>query len=184
MQSEPGVTARFHYEAVLNGAKSREAGRPVYEDRVYVEILVAGMSKQTVNRPITDKDKRRFPLEWAAFENGEESKRSGTPLGMWPRLSGQPAMVAMLEAQNVFTVEDVASLPDGRIGVLGMGGYKLRKDALDFLAGSAIQARDDRTEALEAENAALKARLAAIEERLSVPPPRKKPGPKPKQAVQ
>lgn len=183
MQSEPGVTAKFHYQPVLHAVKSREAGRPIYEDRVYVEILVAGMSKQTVNRPANDRDRERFHHEWAAFERGEEARRVGTPLAQWPRLAGQPAMVAMLESQAIFTVEDVAGLPDGRVGALGMGGYKLRDEAKGFIVGAADNARADEAEAIRAENADLKARLAALEAKMAEEPARRKPGPKPKKAA-
>lgn len=182
MQSEPGVTAKFYWKPYLIANASREAGRPIYEDRVYVEIAVAGMAKQIVNRPVQDRDKVRFHHEWAAFERGEEAKKTGTPLALWPRVAGQPSMIAMLESQAIFTVEDVAGLPDGRVGALGMGGYKLRDEAKGFIVGAADNARADEAEAIRAENADLKARLAALEAKMAEEPARKKPGPKPKKA--
>jgi hypothetical protein len=187
MQSEPGVTAKFYWKPYLIANASKEAGRPIYEDRVYVEIAVAGMAKQIVNRPVQDRDKVRFHHEWAAFERGEEAKKTGTPLALWPRVAGQPSMIAMLEANAIYSVEDVASLPDGRIGALGMGGYKIRDEARAFIAGTADAAAAQKAEALEAENAALKDRLAALEtkfaEMAEAAPARKKPGPKPKAAA-
>jgi len=92
-------------------------------------------------------------------------------------------MVAMLESQAIFTVEDVAGLPDGRVGALGMGGYKLRDEAKGFIVGAADNARADEAEAIRAENADLKARLAALEAKMAEEPARRKPGPKPKKAA-
>lgn len=190
MSSEPGVTARFHYHPYLNRARSREEGRPIYEDRVYVEILVAGMDKQTVNRPAQEKDKVRFAAEWAAFSRGEEARRVGTPVAEWPRMAQTPSMVKMLESINIFTVEDLAALSDGLVPKLGMGGFKLRDEARRFIELAKEEVRASESEALRAKNADLERRLAELEERLaSAGAPeapaepvraRKKPGPKPR----
>lgn len=186
MQSEPGVHARFLYHPKLNGLKSKEAGRPIYEDKIYIEILIAGMDKQTVVRPVQERDKTRFAAEWAAFERGEESRRTGTPIAEWPRMMQTPAMVKMLEAINIHTVEDVAHLSDEFIPKLGMGGYKMREEAQRFIASASVGAREGELEDLRAKNTALEDRLAALEAALAakpaepVRPERKKPGPKPK----
>lgn len=172
MQSEPGVYAKFHYQPVLDGAASRSAGRPVYQDRLYVEIAVAGQDKQMVNRPAQDKDKVRFAHEWAAFERGEESKRTGTPLGQWPRLATSPALVKSLEAANIYTVEDVASLTDETIPKLGMGGYKLREEAQRYVAG-ANTVNPSEVEALREQNKMLLERLEALEAKRKVGRPKK-----------
>lgn len=185
MQSEAGVHARFHYHPYINGRKSAEEGRPIYEDRVYVEILVAGQDKQTVNRPAQEKDKVRFAAEWAAFLNGEEARKVGTPIGQWPRMMQTPSMVKMLESVNIFTVEDVANLSDEFVPKLGMGGYKLRDEAKRFIALAKGEAQESEAAKLREQNLALQKRLDDLEARLAAQaePVRKKPGPKPRAAA-
>lgn len=136
-----------------------------------------------MNRPANDRDRERFHHEWAAFERGEEAqsawaRRSRNGRGSRASRRWSPCS----ESQAIFTVEDVAGLPDGRVGALGMGGYKLRDEAKGFIVGAADNARADEAEAIRAENADLKARLAALEAKMAEEPARRKPGPKPKKA--
>lgn len=188
MQSEPGVHARFHYHPYLNGLKSREAGVKVYDDKLYVEILVAGQDKQTVNRPAQEKDKVRFHLEWAAFLNGDQGRRTGTPIAEWPRMMQTPAMAKMLESIHIFTVQDLAACTDEVVPKLGMGGYKLREDAKRFLELAKGEAQDDEARALREKNADLEKRLAELEAKMAAPveseePARRKAG-RPRKAVE
>ena len=167
MQSEPGVHARFHYHPYLNGLKSREQGIKVYDDKLYVEILVAGQDKQTVNRPAQEKDKVRFHLEWAAFSSGTQSQRTGTPIAEWPRMMQTPALAKALEAIHIYTVQDLAACTDEVVPKLGMGGYKLREDAKRFLELAKGEAHDDEAKALREENEALALRLADLEAKMA-----------------
>lgn len=152
---------RFHKYAKLMKQKSIAAGRDIYEDRDYVEILTPGDTRSIVDREVRDEDKQRWPREWAAYEAGNELSVIGTPLEKWP-LVGSPSMVKTLKAMNINTVEDLAGLTDAALGNVGMGARNLREAAKLWLAdandkGSAILA------ALDGRDAD-KARIVTLEE--------------------
>lgn len=130
--TEPGVHAKFFKKAVLNVGKSKTEGRQFYEDRDYIEIKVAGMDKEVHVAPVNDSHKARFAEEWKRYVEGAELKRQGTPVRQWPQLT--PSQVAMLEDHNIFTVEDMAALPDFGLAALGMGARKMQEDARKFLS--------------------------------------------------
>ena len=44
---------KFYTRPVMHGFKSNEAGRPIYEDKEYIQIIVPGDSKTTVDCPVT-----------------------------------------------------------------------------------------------------------------------------------
>lgn len=131
-----GIFPRFHIRAVENKLKSREAGRPIFEDREYVEILIAG-DKSTVHcPPVNDEHRHRWPEQYRAFKAELETPLEGTPIEQWPAMSA--SQVAELKALHILTVEALAELPDNGVKNLGMGGRELVAKAKAYLdsAGS------------------------------------------------
>lgn len=164
MAEEQDCRPVFKMVPVENKAKSKEAGRPIFEDREYVEIIIPGSRNERPVRRVTEQDKDRWPREYAAFQRNHEQSEDGTPLEQWPRMTR--SRVHELKAIGIFSVEDLAGLSDANVKNVGPDGYELRDAAKAFLQGDDTDALKKRIAELEAENAELRKNQ------------RKKPGPK------
>lgn len=129
---EPGVHVEFEMFPMLNGIKSKEAGREIYDEKPHVRIRVAGNDKEEFFGPVNEQIRQRFPEEFASWQKGNEVPLTGTPVERWPQIT--QAQVKNLKALNIRTVEDLATLPDFGLQKLGMGAQKLRSDAQRFLS--------------------------------------------------
>lgn len=159
--SEAGVLARFFVKAVENPNKSKEAGRPIYDEVPYVAIQVMG-SKDEHHAKVNDKHKQRFPAEWAAFERGQEQLASGTPLEQWPALG--VSQIAELKALGFRRVEDIADMNDAAVQKIGMGARELKAKAAAFMESASGGAGAER---FAAENEALKDEIADLRQQLA-----------------
>tara|TARA_R110000803_G_scaffold27833_4_gene64787 strand:- start:3429 stop:4022 length:594 start_codon:yes stop_codon:yes gene_type:complete len=113
---EAGIFAEFYHESVLNQAKSTEENRPIFEDKPFIRITVAGNKTSIIERPVrighmTNHDNNRFRPEYEAFKRGEEAVLEGTPLSQWGAISKSQSKE--LVHFNVKTVEQLASMTDG-----------------------------------------------------------------------
>lgn len=124
---------RFHSRAVEMTFKSQEAGRPIFEDREFVEILIPGDRRAMANEPVNEEHKARWPREYEAFKRGQELPREGTPLRNWPNSQMTPARVEELAFFNIVTVEELAAVGDNHLQNLGMGARVMRQAAITFL---------------------------------------------------
>lgn len=162
-----GVSALFFLQAVLQGFKSHEAKREIYEDKVFVRIRVKGNDKTEVIREAHDADKRRFPHQYKAFLDGAEQVKTGTPLERLPGVT--PSMALMLRNLHIRTIEDLSEIGDNVLPNVGMGGRELRTRAVDYLTnGKATQTAAaeniDRLTALcEKQNEALSKATSTVE---------------------
>lgn len=120
----------FYLRAVMNNFKSAEQGRPIFEEEEYIRIIVPGDSKTTVDCPVTDEFRMRFPKQYEQFKKGQEQAVTGTPLEVWPQMT--VGLVAELKALNISTVEQLAALDDGKAQRI-MGSHDLRRRAQAFL---------------------------------------------------
>ncbi len=148
-----GLIVQFKREAKRNVHLSNEQGYPVDEpiDRVYV--WQAG-EKDNVIFDVNELHKRMWPQEWAAFQQGVEQMASGTPLdALFP---GNPEVVSTLRANNINTVQQLASLPDSSVAFKFAGEF--RKKAEQFLQG----VENNRFPALEQRNADLENQVKAL----------------------
>lgn len=126
--------AIFYWDKMHNQAKSREAGRPWYDNVVMVRIGNPGERLNIVIRPATDQDKRRFALQWAQFQQQKEQRPEGTPLNcLFPE---NPAMIGNFEASGVYTVEQLAALSGNAIESLGMGTQGYVNQAQTYLTNA------------------------------------------------
>lgn len=171
-QKRPALP-RFHTVATKMEFKSTEAGRPIFEDREYVEIIIPGQRNSMAVEPVSDEHKSRWPREYAAFKLGMELPTTGTPLATWPHPQVTKSMVENLAYLNIRTVEDMAGLNDANLQNVGMGAYELRKAAQTFLdiakngmgPLSRMLANGER---LEAENVRLMQQLVAANEEIAM----------------
>jgi hypothetical protein len=125
------MVAMFYTKAAHNPAKSADSGRPVYEDKVFVRIHPPGERLNIVDRPATANDQRRFPAQWAQFKENREQIPEGTPVDLlYP---DQPSIAAMLRANNVHTVEQLAELSATAIESIGMGTQTYVNNAQKYL---------------------------------------------------
>ena len=124
---------RFFYQAKHMEGKSKEAGHPIFEQDVMVEIIIPG-AKSPVTRKLVDADKDRWPMQWFKFTKMGESKPEGTPVEQWPALTVM--QVALLKSLNVLSIESLADLDDMHISKLGPDGRNLREKAKLYLKSS------------------------------------------------
>jgi hypothetical protein len=158
----------FHQVPRQDQEASEKEGRPVFKDVEYIRIIVPG-SRDHVDRPASDIDRRRFARRYAEYQQKQKAPSEGTPLAEWPIVTR--SQVEELKFFNIFTVEQLAALNDAAAGN-HMGIQALKRKAQDFIK----KAKDDapmnalRTEIekKDAELASLKAQLKqqgdAIEE--------------------
>lgn len=165
------VFPQFFIEAIKLTFRSEQEGRPIFEDREMVKVIIPGDRNSQPVYEVTDEHRQRWPKEYAAFKKGMEPVFGGTPLKEWPKIG--PSQISNLNHFNIFTVEQLAELGDNVLGNLGMGARDLRKSAQMWLEvaknGSAPiermlgenQRLRDEVERLKADNADLLQRLEA-----------------------
>lgn len=126
------LKAQFYKHAELDAFRTRESGRKIFTEFVYIRILMPANRLTEIERRATDEDKLRFPQQYAAFLKGAEQLSAGTPLKELPTIT--PVQVMELKALKVDTIEQLAGMPDPVAQVLGTGGLDLKKRAQVFLA--------------------------------------------------
>ena len=148
---------------VLDDFKSQEAGRPIYDEEDHITTRIPGDKLATSVAKVRDSHKRRFPTQWAAYQNGQAQSQTGTPLEVWPQMT--VGTVATLKASGISTVEQLAEMTDSN-GQSIMGFHDLKRKAVAFLEAAKGEAvnnkmaaelskRDEEIEALKAQMAAL-----------------------------
>lgn len=167
------IAVRFYNLPILNEAKSKESGRPVYDDLEVCEQKYAGDRQKVGVFPAHEPFKKHvdpntgfavpwtyameYPEQFKAFRNGEAQAQSGTPIEELPFLTQSKRLE--LKALNIFTAEALAALDGQPLKMLGPGGRELKDKAqayLDNAAGSAD------TAALAAEVARLREENARL----------------------
>ena len=148
---------------------SLEAGYAVFAPREMVHVTAPANKEcdiiAPVDSPCTDpvnggvmSYRDRFPEDYERWKAGQSAAVSGTPLKNMPLLS--KTEVSMLNAQNVFSVEQLADLGGRPLANLGPNGRKLQQQAVAFLS----TARDTAgAMKLATENADLRQWLEALE---------------------
>ena len=126
---------QFYKHAEQNSFQTREQGRKIFDECVYVRILSPANRLLIIERRVTDDDKLRFSKQYGQFLEKGESLQVGTPLSEFPGLS--PAQVLEMRHLKVETVEQLAGIPDTTAQLLGTGGQELKQRAIKYLARSA-----------------------------------------------
>lgn len=153
---------QFMMHPKFSVTKTAEQGRPIFEDTEYVMIMVPGDSTSIVHRPVWERDRERFPLQYAAFKNKQNQvDASGTPLSAVTFLTA--AQVRELEYFNCRTVEHLANMADSNATKFP-GIQSLKRQAQDFLAAAAGQAP---LTAMRSELEKRDEQIAALMQRLS-----------------
>lgn len=185
-RDERGVVAVFRNEIIRNIGKSKEAGRPIYDDIEAVELRYPGSKNVSVfpamdfshwdddevnggQRPITYAE--RFPRQYQQFKAREQQTKAGTPLDYLPFLTDGKR--AELRAQNIYTAEALTVIDGPELKNLGPGGRDLKNQATAFLESGSELARINK---LEAELIEMRAKNQVLEDDLKAaaiqkPPP-------------
>jgi hypothetical protein len=128
---DDSLSVRFSIEPLENPAKTKDAGRPIYDDAEVIEIRVPG-DKDVVRHPVTDGDRLRFARHYQAWKaNQNQDTVTGTPLSVWPPIKRSQVEEAKFFA--VHTVEQLAEVSDVNLQRLGPGWITLRQLAIDWL---------------------------------------------------
>lgn len=187
------LLVRFWMDAYENPAKSKEAGRKVYDTVPWCEWRVPGES-DTNGGPVhllaregpRRDPKVRFPEAWAAFERDNASEGLvGTPLKFVPWV--ERGDVENLAHAGVKTLEQLASITDGNLSNVP-GGLGLRQKARDFIKvaedAAPVERLSEELAKRDSEIAELKSQMAALMQARGAAPAevkvRQKPGPKPR----
>lgn len=168
MTEERGTIVTFDLHPYHLKRKSEEMGSPQYEDRLYVKIVQPLNRNSEVHRPATEDDKRRWPIRWRQFQDGQEQIGTGTPLKEWPLLG--PSQVMMLIGLGIKTVEQLADVSDVNLNTLGMGARELRTKAQTWLEnakdGAPLQAALAAKADLEAQRDVDRAAIKALQDQV------------------
>lgn len=121
---------KFRFHPVQNDEKSKEAGRPIYDEVEWITIMVPGDKDNVVDRQVWDLDRTRFRQQYTHWKTTGQQAETGTPIEALPFISrGQ---VEELKFFNVRTAEQLAALSDA-ICQKFMGVQSLKQKAQAFL---------------------------------------------------
>lgn len=171
LEKSPLVVPFFYVTTIENATKSKEAGRPIFDEVEMVEVRIAGDRNYNPHFPAHEMHVRqngedityamRWPEEYARFKNDEKQVAGGTPLEELTFLTASRR--SELKALKIYTAEALAGLDGPNLKVLAGEGYKLKEQAQAYLDKANSFSN---VHVLASENADLKARLAALEARL------------------
>lgn len=147
---DKALHVRFYLRPWQNEAKSAEAGRPIFDDREFVEIRAPGNSTTVLDRPVSEMDRARFARQYAMFRAGSVDQITGTRLTEVPWITR--SQCEELSYFRILTVEQLAELADNVCSAIP-GTYDLKRRAKATLEASEKAAPFT---AMAAENAALK----------------------------
>lgn len=150
-EADKVLSVKFFLHHKENPRKSKEAGRPIFDQVEMVSIMAPGNRKTEFTAPADEvhfngNEKRqmtyaeRFAEQYDAFKRGVEEQLVGTPLSEAPFLRAQPALRAEMEAAKIFTVESLAGMSDTNIRKMGMGFRKHVDEAKKYLETSSSNA--------------------------------------------
>jgi len=122
---------KFHMGALEDSEETVKQGRPIFKDVEFITIFVSKDS--IVDRPVRDDDKQRFPRQYQGWKltGASVPGAAGTPLENWAQISR--AQVEEMKYFKVFTVEQLAEMPDSQVGGSGMGVQRLKALAKAFV---------------------------------------------------
>lgn len=181
---ENRLVVKFRADKVKNEAKTKLAGRPIFDDIELVEIRSAG-DRNTVkvfpahaqHRWTTNEDGEQeietYAMRWNAqylrFKENRQQIQDGTPLSELPFLT--EAKRAELKALNIHTAETLAALDGLSLKTLGMGGRELKNQAEAYIGNASGSAKVTQ---MATQIAELQAQIAAL---TSAAPPVAEPEP-------
>ena len=158
-EADKNLMVKFFYKNVQNKMESQMQGRPIFKEKTYIEIRIAGQRDAQACRPVTHSDMQRFPKHFEAFTARMEPPTEGVPLLEWPLITRSQA--EELSFLHIKTVEQLATVKDGNMQNF-MGGYALREKAVKWLELNDKESVDREKEEMRDEIAELKEMVATL----------------------
>ena len=172
-QPESSLVVAFYNRPVEIKARSKEAGRPIFGDEVFIRKVIPGQP-DVWDRQATAHDFAQYPAQYEHYKrtDGKGVLVQGTPLSEVPFLSR--AKIQELQAVKIYSLEQLAGLSDAVIAKFGLDTRERVEKAKAFIclaqdtaevtkqAQELIEARreiedlNERVKALEDENRALR----------------------------
>jgi hypothetical protein len=173
-KGDEGNALRFFYRSDQNNFQTETTGRKQFDTVLMVEVISPG-SKESIPtfeceriycaacdipEPKRSMYYEKYEAQIAAFKNAEgaDAALEGTPIETWPLIN--VGMADTLKAAKIFTVEQLATVPDSQLTGIGPGSRDLREKAHKYvlaMSGGAEAA------AVSAELAGVKADLLAAQ---------------------
>lgn len=126
---------RFFMSPVEQTAQSITQGRRVFKDTEYIEIMIPGDKHTVVRRQVFERDRKRFPQQYARFKQGMADQTIGTPLTELAFITA--AKVKEYEFFSIKTVEQlVATADSSKVGQTMMGFTQDKQKAQAFLSSA------------------------------------------------
>lgn len=130
-----GLYVQFYMKPVQDNEATLKEGRPIFDEKEYIKIMVPGDKANVAVRPVRfghspQHDNVKFNAEYQQFLAGKEQTPDGTPLKEWPMIS--QSQVLELAHFNVQTIEQLAAMSDSTTQKF-MGLSLLKNKANEFL---------------------------------------------------
>lgn len=155
------LVVEFFRKPVHMEAKSREAGRAIYEEVDYLRIYTPGDKSSVIERPVNVLDEQRFADRYSKWKAGQEQAIMGTPITVLPGMT--PAKAEEYRYFKIFTVEQLAEAPDN-VGQKFMSFQQDKQRARAFMQVAANNAPIEKmNEELEKRDAQIEEMRAMIE---------------------
>jgi hypothetical protein len=138
------------------GYASQLAGKPVYEEAVFIRKQIPGDDTNVIEYAAKSVDFDEFHQEYSAFINREEGKINGTPLD---KIGIDENIIKILKFNSVDTVEELSQLTDTVVTNLGPGFRSIRESARKWQRD---QMKREAEEAAEAKYASLKKEIEEL----------------------
>lgn len=126
------LAIRFFVKAKQDAEASAEAGRPIFKEVDYIQVMVPGDRNHVVIRPVSFQDKHRFSRQYEHWkQTSSNDVVVGTPLEAWNTLS-----ISQIEEFKFFgvrTIENMAELRDDITAKIP-GASTLKQKAAQFIA--------------------------------------------------
>lgn len=145
------VPIEFFTKSVQDSLQSKEQGRPVYVEKTFIKHYISKLSVHVAEA--TEEDFQKYAKQYEAFKNNKKQREDGIPVGMLPAIT--QAEIDNLEACKVYTIERLASAPEGILHYIGQGARGLQQRANAYLQQSSsaqveLKAQAQRIAELEA----------------------------------
>lgn len=131
------LTVEFYRKPVHMEAKSRQAGRAIYEEVDYIRIYTPGDKSSVIDKPVNPLDVQRFGDRYNKWKAGQEQAIVGTPLAALPGMN--PAKIEEYRFFKISTVEQLAETADN-LGQKFIGFAQDKQRARAFLQVAANNA--------------------------------------------
>ena len=127
---------RFFVDAEQDLEGSETSGRPIFNEKEFIEIRIPGDKDEIRVRPVRFADTQQYPRQYAAFKAGLEQPVTGTPLDKLPFIT--KAQAAEMAGVGIKT-SPIATLDIGYRYLsptdARFDGYKVSLASSNFLVG-------------------------------------------------